>query len=81
MLQDTKLSLRTWFLAAYLLDTDRRSTTVAGLARILGVGPEAARSVRDRIALALASPGGRRMFGLMREEVREREREPHVMRH
>lgn len=65
ILQDTKLSLRTWFLAAYLVLTMKKGISSHELARKLGVKQTTAWYLKQRLACVVRRRYGRDLFGLV----------------
>lgn len=64
ILENTKLDLRTWFFAAYLVFTTKKGFSSHELARKLEVHQETAWYMQQRLAL-LAAPNARRLFGIV----------------
>ncbi|MGH7337399.1 MAG: IS1595 family transposase, partial [Myxococcota bacterium] len=65
ILEDTKLPLSTWFLAAHLVLTTKKSVTSHELARKLGVKQETAWYLQQRLARVVRRAYGRKLFGLV----------------
>ena len=65
LFQDTKLDLRQWFLAAYLILTSKKGTTVPRLADRLGVTHKTAHNLRHKLLRAIQHVPGRKLEGLM----------------
>jgi hypothetical protein len=65
IMQDTKLDLQTWFLAAYVVSTTKKGISSHELARKLDVKQETAGSLQQRLARVVSTPRGRRLFGLV----------------
>jgi transposase-like protein len=64
ILEDTKLDLRTWFLAAYLIFITKKGKSPHDLARKLEVHQETAWYMYQRLAV-MAAPNIRRLFGVV----------------
>lgn len=65
IMQDTKLELRTWFLAARLVLTMKKGISSHELARQLGVSQETAWYLIQRLSCVVKRAYGRRLFGLV----------------
>ena len=65
ILEDTKLALRTWFLAAFLVLTTKKGISTAELARKLGVHQETAWFLHQKLARVVRRSKGRELFGLV----------------
>jgi len=65
IMQDTKLPLRKWFLAAYLVFTTKKGITSHDLARKLGVKQETAWYLQQKLARVVKKRYGRELFGLV----------------
>lgn len=65
ILQDTKLSLRTWFLAAYLVYTTKKGISSYELARKLATTQKTAYYLQQKLAVALEHAPTRQLFGLV----------------
>jgi hypothetical protein len=64
ILEDTKLDLQPWFLAAHLVFTTKKGKSTHDLARKLEVHQETAWSIEQRLAV-MAAPNVRRLFGVV----------------
>lgn len=65
ILQDTKLPLTTWFLAAYLILTTKKGFSTLELARKTGVSDKTAWFLHHKITSVLGHAQAREMFGLV----------------
>lgn len=65
IMEDTKLPLTQWFLAAHLVLTTKKSITSHELARKLGVKQETAWYLQQRLARVVRRAYGRNLFGLV----------------
>lgn len=63
VLQDTKLPLRTWFRAAFLVLTTKKGMSTLELARKVGVTPKTAWFLHHKIARSLDPVEARTLFG------------------
>lgn len=64
VMQNTKLPLRSWFVAAHVMHAARGACRSTDLARLLGIWPEAARSLMRKLGPTLKTEEGRRLMGL-----------------
>lgn len=65
ILQDTKLDLTTWFLAAYLVYTTKKGLSSYDLARKLDVSQTTAYYLQQKLCHAISEQRGRHLFGLV----------------
>jgi transposase-like protein len=65
ILQDTKLDLTTWFLAAYLVYTAKKGISSYDLARKLGTSQKTAYYLQQKLCSAISEQRGRHLFGLV----------------
>lgn len=65
ILQDTKLPLRTWFLAAYLVLTTKKGLSTLELARKTGVTPKTAWFLHHKIVRCLGPALAEDLFGVV----------------
>lgn len=65
ILQDTKLDLTTWFLAAYLVYTAKKGISSYDLARKLDVSQTTAYYLQQKLCHAISEQRGRHLFGLV----------------
>lgn len=65
ILQDTKLSLVQWFLAAYLVYTSKNGISSYELARKLETSQTTAYYLQQKLCSAISEPRGRQLFGLV----------------
>jgi transposase-like protein len=65
ILQDTKLDLVTWFLAAYLVYTTKKGLSSYDLARKLEVSQTTAYYLQQKLCHAISEQRGRHLFGLV----------------
>lgn len=65
IMHDTKLPLRTWFLAAYLVFTTKKGISSHELARKLDIKQESAWYLQQRLSRVVGTKHGRQLFGLV----------------
>lgn len=65
ILEDTKLSLVQWFLAAYLVYTSKKGISSYELARKLDISQKTAYYLQQKLCSAISEAHGRQLFGLV----------------
>lgn len=64
-LQDTKLPLRTWFIAAYFVCTTKKGVSTPDLARKLGISERSVWFVNHKILHVLGKDQAKKLFGII----------------